>query len=49
MRKTVSVLVLAFLAVFVLGSFQTVSAAPFKVMKHGEHSYKKRGQKFKKS
>lgn len=39
MRKTVSVLALAFLAVFVLGSFQTVSAAPFKVMNHGEHSY----------
>lgn len=39
MKKNVTVLALAFLAVFVLGSFQTVSAAPFKVMHHGEHAY----------
>ena len=39
MKKMVSVLTLAFVAVFVLVSFQTVSAAPFKVMYHGEHAY----------
>jgi predicted lipoprotein with Yx(FWY)xxD motif len=39
MKKMTSILVLAFMAVIMIGSFQTVSAAPFKVMYSGNEAY----------
>lgn len=39
MKKLTLIVTLAFMAVFVLGTFQVVSAAPFRVMGSGADSY----------